>query len=104
MSLRWGTSSGFSRREKLLLVTGTALTRANSATPQLVEGETCARGSGSSAQRRATVKSITRTFSHARHAAPRPLTQLEVQRGRYHLRRQLELFQLDLAAGLLELG
>src|SRR5687768_8763805 len=36
ISIRYGTSSGFSRREKLLRVTGAASTRANSATPQLV--------------------------------------------------------------------
>src|SRR5262249_51496856 len=43
MSIRCGTSRGFGRREKLLLVTGAAFTRANSATPQLVEGLGCAR-------------------------------------------------------------
>src|SRR6476646_10646780 len=38
MSIRWGTSSGFLSLEKLLRVTGAALERAKSATPQAVRG------------------------------------------------------------------
>src|SRR5215218_110362 len=101
MSIRWGTSSGFSRREKLLLVTGTALTRANSATPQLVErGKPAREVRAAALKRRATVKSITRKYSRARGTGPRPHTQLKVPAGKVPASASGdELLQLDLAAG-----
>src|SRR4051795_12348239 len=43
MSIRCGTSSGFSRREKVLRVTGAACDVANWATPQQVVGRESAR-------------------------------------------------------------
>src|SRR5215203_5131508 len=43
MSIRCGTSSGFSRREKVLRVTGAACDVANWATPQKVVGRESAR-------------------------------------------------------------
>src|SRR5215208_6778587 len=43
ISIRCGTSSGFSRREKVLRVTGAAWDLANWATPQMVVGRESAR-------------------------------------------------------------
>src|SRR4249920_4018277 len=46
ISIKWGTSRGFSRREKLLRVTGAAFERAKSATPRAVRGTKVKRRSG----------------------------------------------------------
>src|SRR5919106_4385884 len=65
MSIRWGTSSGFSKREKLLLVTGTALTRANSATPQLVVGDEMRERFGQQCSKARDIRGY-HTHAHAR--------------------------------------
>src|SRR4051812_31966355 len=62
ISIRWGTSRGFSSREKLLRLTGAALERAkvgDSSEGQRDVGK--ARNAGGRAQRRATLEISTRT-------------------------------------------
>src|ERR687896_991657 len=61
ISIRWGTSRGFSSREKLLRVTGAALERAKVGDSSDGQRDVdTARNGGSGAQRRATVENTTR--------------------------------------------
>src|ERR1700759_2566118 len=95
--MRWGTSRGFSSREKLLRVTGAALERAKSATPRTVRGTLKrARAMGWRTQKSARPGKIAR-------AIPRPQIWL-CDWGASRERETSALFELDRRACLLEFG
>src|ERR1700755_1543598 len=96
ISMRCGTSRGFSRREKLLRVTGAALERAKSATPRAVRGMVKkARAAGRRTQKSARPGEIARWFPRSGFgSATGPQSRAAKRR----------LFQLDGRAGLLEFG
>src|ERR1700709_1523188 len=95
--MRCGTSRGFSRREKLLRVTGAALERAKSATPRTVRGTVKrARAMGRRTQKSARPGKI-----------PRALPRSQIWLCDWFASREREttaLFELDGRAGLLEFG
>src|SRR6185312_3877136 len=95
ISMRCGTSRGFSSREKLLRVTGAALERAKSATPRTVRGTVKrARAMGRRTQKSARPGKI-----------PRALPRSQIWLCDWLASREREtsaLFELDRRAGLLE--
>src|SRR4051794_15289249 len=93
ISIRWGTSRGFSRREKLLRVTGAAFERAKSATPQGGQRDVgTAQIWAGKLKWRATAKNNTR-----RHAP----ASLALRRGS-RLGQRVALFELDRGPSLLK--